>query len=97
MAAVTLSINRRNQTVDADPSTPLLWALRDELGMARSAPAHGARGEREDEILRQAISDVGAEVLRLTKALEREEAAEDAPAERVQRLQKRASRASSMA
>lgn len=72
-------------------------ALRDELGMARSAPAHGARGEREDEILRQAISDVGAEVLRLTKALEREEAAEDAPAERVQRLQKRASRASSMA
>jgi isoquinoline 1-oxidoreductase alpha subunit len=27
----TLSINGRTVTVDADPSTPLLWALRDQL------------------------------------------------------------------
>jgi isoquinoline 1-oxidoreductase subunit alpha len=33
MAVVTLNVNRRDQRVDADPSTPLLWALRDELGM----------------------------------------------------------------
>ena len=70
--------------------------LRDELGKARVE--QGARGERErdDEILRQAISDVGAEVLRLTSALEREQEGEENPAERVQTLQKRAGRASSL-
>jgi len=30
---VSLSINNRITTVDADPSTPLLWVLRDYLGM----------------------------------------------------------------
>jgi isoquinoline 1-oxidoreductase alpha subunit len=30
---VELNINGRAMTVDADPSTPLLWALRDNLGM----------------------------------------------------------------
>jgi isoquinoline 1-oxidoreductase alpha subunit len=29
----TLNINGKPLTVDADPSTPLLWALRDTLGM----------------------------------------------------------------
>ena len=29
----TLNINGKFVQVDADPSTPLLWALRDELGM----------------------------------------------------------------
>lgn len=29
----TLNINGRDVTVDADPSTPVLWALRDTLGM----------------------------------------------------------------
>jgi isoquinoline 1-oxidoreductase alpha subunit len=29
----TLNINGRDQQVDADPSTPILWALRDTLGM----------------------------------------------------------------
>ncbi len=28
-----LTINGRSVTVDADPSTPLLWALRDNLGL----------------------------------------------------------------
>jgi isoquinoline 1-oxidoreductase alpha subunit len=31
--AVKLTINGREQIVDADPSTPLLWVLRDHLGM----------------------------------------------------------------
>lgn len=30
---VELNINGRAMTVDADPSTPLLWALRDNLGL----------------------------------------------------------------
>jgi isoquinoline 1-oxidoreductase alpha subunit len=29
----TLNVNGKDQSVDADPSTPLLWALRDTLGM----------------------------------------------------------------
>ena len=31
--AVQLTVNNQVQTVDADPSTPLLWVLRDHLGM----------------------------------------------------------------
>ncbi len=31
--AVSLSVNGKNVSVDADPSTPLLWALRDNLNM----------------------------------------------------------------
>jgi isoquinoline 1-oxidoreductase subunit alpha len=31
--AVSLTINNKVTTVDADPSTPLLWVLRDHLGM----------------------------------------------------------------
>jgi isoquinoline 1-oxidoreductase subunit alpha len=30
---VTLTVNGRQHQVDADPSTPLLWVLRDNLGM----------------------------------------------------------------
>ena len=30
---IELNINGRATTVDADPSTPLLWALRDNLGL----------------------------------------------------------------
>ena len=30
---VTLNINGRNVGIDADPATPVLWALRDNLGM----------------------------------------------------------------
>lgn len=33
MAAVKFRVNGAAQTVDADPSTPLLWVLRDHLGM----------------------------------------------------------------
>ena len=29
----TLNVNGKDLTVDADPSTPILWALRDTLGM----------------------------------------------------------------
>lgn len=31
MAAINLNINGKNQTVDVDPSTPVLWVLRDHL------------------------------------------------------------------
>ena len=31
--AVPLSVNGKTVSVDADPSTPLLWALRDNLEM----------------------------------------------------------------
>ena len=31
--SVTLKINGETRTLDADPECPLLWALRDELGM----------------------------------------------------------------
>ncbi|OJJ09869.1 isoquinoline 1-oxidoreductase [Alphaproteobacteria bacterium AO1-B] len=31
--SVTLKINGETRTLDADPNSPLLWALRDELGM----------------------------------------------------------------
>ena len=31
--SVTLKINGKVEAVDADPSTPLLWVLRDHLGM----------------------------------------------------------------
>src|SRR5688572_29888317 len=33
MAVVTLNINGRQQSVEVDPATPLLWVLRDTLGM----------------------------------------------------------------
>ena len=38
----TLNINGRNQTVDADPSTPILWALRDTLAMTGTKFGCGA-------------------------------------------------------
>ncbi|MFN3891517.1 MAG: hypothetical protein ACK4MV_14050 [Beijerinckiaceae bacterium] len=73
-------------------------SLRDELAAARHAVAGEALRAGDDDILRQAISDLGAEVLRLTKALERQAGDSDAtPADRIQRLQKTAGRASSMA
>jgi isoquinoline 1-oxidoreductase subunit alpha len=30
---IRLSINGRNQEVDADPSTPLLWVIREQVGL----------------------------------------------------------------
>ena len=33
MASVTLRINGKTLTTDVDPSTPLLWVLRDSLGL----------------------------------------------------------------
>jgi isoquinoline 1-oxidoreductase alpha subunit len=33
MASVTLSINNKSYTVDADPKMPLLWAIRDVIGL----------------------------------------------------------------
>ncbi|MDP2354485.1 MAG: hypothetical protein Q8M31_00250 [Beijerinckiaceae bacterium] len=68
--------------------------LRDE---AATRPAILPAGDRVDEILRQTISDIGAEVLRLTDALEQQsrQDVDASPAERIQRLQNTAGRASS--
>ena len=33
MAEITLTINGRQHKIDADPEIPLLWAIRDELGL----------------------------------------------------------------
>ncbi len=33
MASLTLKINNKNYTVDADPKMPLLWAIRDLVGL----------------------------------------------------------------
>ena len=33
MSGLTLNINGRDLTTDADPATPLLWVIRDHLGM----------------------------------------------------------------
>ena len=39
---VTLHINGHDRQVDADPSTPILWALRDHLGMTGTKFGCGA-------------------------------------------------------
>ena len=39
---VTLHINGHDRQVDADPSTPILWALRDHLGMTGTKVGCGA-------------------------------------------------------
>jgi aerobic-type carbon monoxide dehydrogenase small subunit (CoxS/CutS family) len=33
MAAITLNVNGKKQEVDVDPSTPMLWVLRDHLNL----------------------------------------------------------------
>jgi aerobic-type carbon monoxide dehydrogenase small subunit (CoxS/CutS family) len=33
MAAITLTVNGQSRTVEASPDTPLLWVLREELGL----------------------------------------------------------------
>ena len=38
----TLNINGRDHAVDADPGTPILWALRDSLGMTGTKFGCGA-------------------------------------------------------
>ena len=38
----TLQVNGRTQQVDIDPSTPVLWALRDTLGLTGTKFGCGA-------------------------------------------------------
>jgi isoquinoline 1-oxidoreductase subunit alpha len=33
MRAITLTVNGQSRTIDIDPETPLLWAIRDTLGL----------------------------------------------------------------
>ena len=39
---ITLNVNGREHTVDADPGTPILWALRDSLGLTGTKFGCGA-------------------------------------------------------
>ena len=39
---IALNVNGREHTVDADPNTPILWALRDTLGMTGTKFGCGA-------------------------------------------------------
>ncbi len=39
---ITLNVNGQNHTYDGDPSVPLLWVLRDELGMTGTKFGCGA-------------------------------------------------------
>lgn len=41
MASMTLLVNKKTYTVDVDPSTPLLWVLRDTLGLVGTKYACG--------------------------------------------------------
>jgi isoquinoline 1-oxidoreductase subunit alpha len=40
--STALNVNGKSVTVDADPSTPILWALRDELGLTGTKFGCGA-------------------------------------------------------
>ena len=33
MASINLTVNKKNYTIDVDPQMPLLWALRDVIGL----------------------------------------------------------------
>ena len=70
MATLTLTINGVAQTVDAEPSMPLLWVLRDLLGLTGTKFSCGAglcgactvhRRRRSAALLRHAGLCVGAD------------------------------------
>ena len=39
---VAFTVNGERKEVELDPDTPLLWALREHLGLARPASRHAA-------------------------------------------------------
>ena len=41
MAAITFEVNGQKRTIDADPGTPLLWILREHLGLMGTKYACG--------------------------------------------------------
>lgn len=69
-------------------------SLREQMAARAPASPEGRKGA-EDALLRQAIADVGAEVMRLAGALEHNDAVDPAapPAERMRELQSAAGRA----
>lgn len=42
MASITLTINKQKRAIDVDPQTPLLWVLRDTLGLTGTKFGCGA-------------------------------------------------------
>jgi isoquinoline 1-oxidoreductase alpha subunit len=65
---VTLNINGRDVQVDADPSTPILWALRDNLNMTGTKFGCGAAlcgactVHLEGQAIRSCITPISAAV-----------------------------------
>ena len=68
MAAYTLRVNGRTQQVDVDPDTPLLWVLRDTIGLTGTKYGCGIGqcgsctvhlGGNAVRSCRTAVSDVG--------------------------------------
>lgn len=62
----TLNVNGRTQTVNVDPSTPILWALRDTLGLTGTKFGCGAglcgacTVHLEDQAIRACVTPVSA-------------------------------------
>ena len=62
----TLDLNGRKQTVDVDPSTPILWTLRDTLGMTGTKFGCGAAlcgactVHMNDQAIRSCVTPVAA-------------------------------------
>ena len=66
MSNTTLKVNGGTHTVDVEPSTPLLYILRNDLGLARAAvrlrtwPVRGVHGDRKGQAVRSCITPVSA-------------------------------------
>jgi isoquinoline 1-oxidoreductase alpha subunit len=62
----TLIVNGRSHTVDVDPSTPILWVLRDSLGMTGTKFGCGAAVcgactvHLDGEAIRSCVTSIGA-------------------------------------
>jgi isoquinoline 1-oxidoreductase alpha subunit len=62
----TLNVNGQNRTVDADPETPLLWVIREDLGLTGTkygcgvAQCGACTVHVDGESLRSCAAPVGA-------------------------------------
>jgi len=70
MAAIQFTLNGKPQTVDAVPAMPLLWVLRDSLGLNRNQVwlrngdlrrVHGAYQRAADALLLHAAFERGGQ------------------------------------
>lgn len=61
MAEITLTVNGKAHAVDVDPQTPLLWVLRDTLGMTGTRYGSGM-AQCAPMLDRPVMATVGARV-----------------------------------